>query len=139
MVTNLVHGKTPHLSKACSFHLRSFVTTGDIKIHDEHHSRIKNNKLPHGSCQTAIKTLTPGRSQTYPMANLVMYCGIIVELRKAFRATFVCSIFCTHVERTSYTNATYTARSIEAHLCHKLYIVCTYIGLKCVSEYCAVK
>ena len=54
--------------------------------------------LSHRSCQTAIKTLTPGWSQTYSMPNLVMYCGIIVEIRKTFRATFVCSILYTHVD-----------------------------------------
>ena len=62
--------------------------------------------LSYRSCQTAIETLNLGWSQTYSMANLVMYCGIIAEVRKAFGATFVCSILNTHVESTSYTNAT---------------------------------
>ena len=39
--------------------------------------------LSHRSCQTAIETLSPGWSQHWSMANLVMYCGIVVEVQKA--------------------------------------------------------
>ena len=56
------------------------------------HTCIAENKtsLSHRTCETATVTLSPGQSQTYSMANLVLYCGIIVEVRKAFKATFVC-------------------------------------------------
>ena len=47
--------------------------------------------LPHRSCQTIIETLSPRLSRTWPMANLVMLCGIIVEVRKALEATLVCT------------------------------------------------
>ena len=99
----------------------------------------KTIKLSYRSCQTAIETLTPGWSQTSPMANLVMYCCIIVDVRRAFRATFVCSILYTHVESTSYTNATYTIRAIKAHLLHILHIFVHILALNTFSEYFAVK
>ena len=38
--------------------------------------------LSHRSGQTAIETLTPGWSQTYSMASLVVDCDVIVEVRK---------------------------------------------------------
>ena len=55
------------------------------------------------------------------MANLVMYCGIVVEVRKALGATFVCTAIYTTIENTGYTNDTHTIRTIKTHLCHKLY------------------
>ena len=39
------------------------------------------------------------------MANLVMYCGIIVQVREALGATFVCTTIYS-VEATGYTNDT---------------------------------
>ena len=66
------------------------------------------------------------------MANLVMYCGVIVEVRKALRATFVCTTTNITVENTVYTNDTHTIRTIRKYLCHILYFFCTYIGVKYV-------
>ena len=86
--------------------------------------RLEENTtdLSHGSYQTAIGTLSPCWHNPYSMAKLVMYCGIIVEDRKAFRATFVYSILYTTVDNTGYTNATYTIRTIKTHLCRKVNI-----------------
>ena len=61
------------------------------------------------SSQTAIETLSPGSAQTWPMANLVMYCGIIAEVRNALGATFVCTRINTTL-RTLDTRTTQTDR-----------------------------
>ena len=45
--------------------------------------------LSHLSCQTIIETLSPSWSQTRSMKNLVMYCGIIAEGRKALGVTVI--------------------------------------------------
>ena len=63
------------------------------------------------------------------MANLVMYCGIIVEVRKALGATFVCTTIYTAVENTGYTNDRHTIRTIKTHLCHLVYSFCKYISV----------
>ena len=52
------------------------------------------------------------------MANLVMYCGIKVEVRKALGATFVCTTMYTTVERTGYRDDTHTISTIKTNLCH---------------------
>ena len=64
------------------------------------------------------------------MANLVMYCGIMAGVRKALGATFVCTTMNTTAENTGYTNDTHAIRTIEAHLCHLVYIFRTYIIVK---------
>ena len=62
-----------------------------------------------------------------------MCCGNIAEDRTAFRATFVYIILYTTADNTGYTNATYTIRTIETHLCRKLIIMhYTYISAKYV-------
>ena len=76
--------------------------------------------LSHRSCQTVSEPLSPGWSKTWSMADLVMYCGTIVEDRKALGATFVCTTIYTTVENTGYTNDTHTKRTIKKHLYHKL-------------------
>ena len=48
-------------------------------------------KLSNRSCQTVIETLSPGWSPTWSIESLVMYCGVIVKVRKALGATFVCT------------------------------------------------
>ena len=74
------------------------------------------------------------------MANLVMYCGIIVEVRKALGATFLCTTIHSTVENTGYTNDTHTIRTFKTHLCHKLHLFCTYTSVKNVfGVYFAVK
>ena len=78
--------------------------------------------LSHRSCQTAIGTLTPGLSQTYSMANLVMCCGIIVKVRASSRASFVCSILYTNAESTSYT----TPQTPHAPSKRTSAIICTF-------------
>ena len=113
--------------KLSSFHLKIFVTPGGLRLHDEHLSSRKNTKLSHRSCQTAIEAQSPGRSQTSFMTNFVMYYGIIVEVREALGATFVCSTLYTTAENTGYTNATFTIRTIKTPLCHKLYIFCAIL------------
>ena len=62
-------------------------------------SRRKHSKISHRS-QTVIETFTPGGSQTWSMANFVMYCGIILEVRKALGATFFCTKIYHAVEKT---------------------------------------
>ena len=55
------------------------------------------------SCQIVIETLNPGLSQTWSMANLVMYCGIKVEAREALGSTYVYTRTYTTVGNTGYT------------------------------------
>ena len=62
-----------------------------------------------------------------------MYFGIIVEDRKAYRATFVYSTLYTTVDNTGYTNATHTIRTTKTHLYHKFYMLGTFISVKYVS------
>ena len=57
-------------------------------------------KKSHGSCRAVSRTLSPGWTQTWPMANLVMYCGIIVKVRKALGATYVCTTINITTENT---------------------------------------
>ena len=61
-----------------------------------------------------------------------MDCGIVEAPRKALRATFVCTAVLTTVENTGSQSTGAPNRTIEAHLCHKLYIFCTYISVKYV-------
>ena len=69
-----------------------------------------------------------------------MYCGIIVEVRIEFRTAFVYSILYTTVDKTGYTNAICTICTIKTHLCRKVNIFYTYIGVKHVFlVYFAVK
>ena len=70
------------------FILRPLVTPGDLNF--KMHITLAENKtnLSRCGCQTVIKTLSPCRHDYYFMAKQVMYCGIIVDDRKAFRATF---------------------------------------------------
>ena len=69
-----------------------------------------------------------------------MLCGIIVEDRKAFRATYVYKIHYTTVDNTCYTNATYAIHTLKAHLFRKGNIFYTYISAKYVlCVYFAVK
>ena len=75
---DLAYSTTSHKSKGLIFPLMS---TRE-KVHS--HSTVV-------FCQTVIETPSPGWSQTWSMANLVIYCGIIVEVRKALGATFACT------------------------------------------------
>ena len=72
-------------------------------------------------------------TQTWSKANLVVYCGIIVEVRIALRVTFVCSAVYTTFEKTGYMNDKHTIRAIKTHLFHLMYLFCTYMGVKYVS------
>ena len=55
------------------------------------------------------------------MANLVVYCGIVVEVRVALGATLVCTTIYTTAENPGYTNDTHTTRTIKTQLFQKLY------------------
>ena len=89
------------------------------------HTCLEENttNLSHGSCQAVIETLSPGWSKNWFMAHLVMYCGIIVEVRKALGATFVCKQYIpllkTMATRTTLTSirATKTIKSTFAISC----------------------
>ena len=121
------------LRKISSFHLQDPSSHLGIPSFVMHNCLAENTKnLSYRSCQTVIETLSPGWSQSWPMATKVIYCGIIVEERKALGATFVCITLYTAVENSAYTNDTRTIRTIKTDLCHKLYTFCTYDSVKYV-------
>ena len=95
-----------------------------IKMHTCFAGNTKN--LPHRSCDPVIEILSLAWSQTWYMAKLVMNCDIIVEVRKALGAKFVCASICTTVEKTGYTNDTHTpyapSKRTFAVMCTFLYI-----------------
>ena len=82
------------------------------------HTYLAENtkNLSHLSFQTVIETLSPGWTHTGSMANLIMHCGIIVEVRKALGATFVCTEIYTAAENTGYTNDAHTTRTVKTEL-----------------------
>ena len=120
----------------CSAKARSLVTPGDPELHDAHLSRRFKKKISHGSCQTVIETLSPCWTLAWSMANLVMCCGIIVEVRKALGATFVGTAINNTVENTGYTNDIHTIRTTKTHLCHLVYFFCTYMDIGALPRRC---
>ena len=66
------------------------------------------------------------------MANLVMYFGIIVEVRVALGATLVFTTIYTNVEDNGHTNDIHAIRTIKTHLSHYVNFICTYISVKIV-------
>ena len=59
------------------------------------------------------------------MANLVMCCGFIVEVRNTLGAKFVCTKIYTSAENTGYTNDSHTIPTIKTPLCQKYVLFCT--------------
>ena len=74
-----------------------------MHIYLAENTKILSNRV----CQTVIETLSPDGSPTWSMANSFIYCGIVVEVRKASGAIFVCTEINATVERLA-TRTTHT-------------------------------
>ena len=71
-------------------------------------SRREYKKLIAPQLSNRYGNIKPRLVTNLVMPNLVMYCGIIVEVPKALGATFVCATIYNTVEKSGYTNDTHT-------------------------------